>query len=203
MPLLRFATRDHFSWVMPIVTLVDEGERIVTWQPGGSSMMRHTGEKGGPRGRNLVGWDGGHESAIWTGSGVIRAHRFGDPWSVWRWENGDAWHPGCYVNLEGPWRRTELGFDSGDWILDLVIDGEGAVTRKDEDELADALKRGGVTAEEVATIEAAADAATAAHAAGAWPFSADWDAWLPLRTTDPLTVPEGWDARFEAGPGRE
>jgi hypothetical protein len=77
------------------------------------------------------------------------------------------------------------------------------VTRKDEDELADALQRGAVTRDEVTRIEAAADAATAAHAAGEWPFSADWDAWLPLRTTEPLAVPPGWDAGFEPGQGRE
>jgi hypothetical protein len=166
-------------------------------------MVSHTGQMGGPRGRNMVAWDGGYESVLWTGPGVLRAHRVGDPWSVWRWEDGDRWSPGFYVDLEQPWRRTEVGFDTGDWILDLVIDSAGLVTRKDEDELAASLERGGVTLDEVATTEAAAVAATEAASAGAWPFSGDWDAWLLLRTSDPLTVPPDWDAGFEPGGGRD
>lgn len=202
MPLLRFVTRDRLSWVMPVEVLVDEPDRIVVWQPEGSTIMRHTGEMGGPRGRNMVAWDGGHELATWQGTGVIRAHRVGEPWSVWRWEDGDAWHPGFYVNLEAPWTRTPLGFDSGDWILDLRIDGEGRVTRKDADELAWALETGRVTRAEADVIEAAAASAIAALEAGAWPFSADWDAWLPLRTAEPLGIPQDWNSGFVPGRGQ-
>lgn len=203
MPLLRFVSRDHFTRVIPIVTLVDDGERVVTWQPPGSTMMNHTGQMGGPRRRNMVAWDGGYEAVIWTGPGLLRAHRVGDPWSVWRWESDTDWSPGFYVNLEAPWRRSEVGFDTGDWILDLVVEPDGSVTRKDEDELAASLERGGMTQDEVDTAEAAAAAATEAVSAGSWPFAGDWDTWFTLRTTEPLTLPTNWDAGFEPGPGRD
>ena len=203
MPLLRFVSSDHFTRVVPVVTLVDDDERIVTWQPAGSTMMNHTGQMGGPRRRNMVAWDGGYEAVIWTGPGLLRAHRVGDPWSVWRWESDADWSPGYYVNLEAPWRRSEVGFDTGDWILDLVVGPDGSVHRKDDDEFAASLDRGGLTQEEAAIVEAAAAAATEAVASGAWPFSADWGAWFSIRTAEPLSIPANWDAGFEPGRGRD
>jgi hypothetical protein len=199
MPLLRFVTRDYLGWVLPIETLVDDGERIVVWQPAGSTVMHPTGKRGGPRGRNMMAPDGKHEAALWEGTGVIRAHSVGQSWSVWRWEDGDAWRPGFYINLEAPWLRTPLGFDTGDWILDLEVDGAGVITRKDSDELEWSLDVGRLTPREVDVIESAARSAAAALAAGAWPFSADWNAWLPGRTSEPLEIPAGWDAAFQPG----
>lgn len=196
MPLLRFVTRDRLSWVMPVEVLVDEPEQVVLWQPAGTTIMTPTGELGGPRGRNMISWDGGHRPAVWQGTGVVRAHQVGRPWSVWRWEDGDRWRPGCYINLEFPWTRTSLGFNSGDWILDVVVDGEGAATLKDADELAWSVEVGRVGQAEADVIHSAATDAIAAMQAGEWPFSADWDAWLPMRTQQPLAPPEGWNAGF-------
>jgi hypothetical protein len=44
------------------------------------------------------------------------------------------WSDYFYLNLEDPWRRSDLGFDSGDWELDIV-GTPTAWQQKDEDEL--------------------------------------------------------------------
>ncbi|MEA2274307.1 MAG: hypothetical protein QOI98_3015 [Solirubrobacteraceae bacterium] len=50
------------------------------------------------------------------------AHPARRPWSVWRWLEADgSWSSTFYINLEEPWTRTRFGYDSHDWILDLVV----------------------------------------------------------------------------------
>ena len=52
----------------------------------------------------------------------LRAHPAGEPWSEWRWLEADgSWSSTFYINLEQPWIRTPIGYDSHDWILDIVV----------------------------------------------------------------------------------
>ena len=47
-----------------------------------------------------------------------------------------AEHWGWYVNLQLPFRRTELGFETMDLVLDLIVDPDGSWRwKEDEDEL--------------------------------------------------------------------
>ena len=44
--------------------------------------------------------------------------------ATWVWWTTSWDFPGSYVNLEEPFRRTPLGFDSRDLQLDIVVDAE-------------------------------------------------------------------------------
>lgn len=184
--VLRSVFDDHVGAVFPTVVIADGDHCTAVYQPAGTLVVARTGRRGGPHGRNMFpgGWDGGHETRPWNGSGVLRVHRRGDPWSVWRWRDGDHWRPGCYVNLEQPWVRTAAGFDSRDWILDLVIDGAGVASWKDDVELDWCEEVGSVTAEHAARVRRSGQQALAAFRAGDFPFDADWDRW----SVDPLAV---------------
>ncbi len=179
----RFVHGDHVAAVFPSVVVVDDADHVVLYQPPGTDTLRRTGRRGGPRGRNMQpgGWDGGHARDPWVGNGVVRAHRRGTPWSAWRWvDSGGRWEPGFYVNLERPWLAGPLGYDSEDWILDLVIDTDlVGWTWKDEDELGWAQQVGAVSAEHAAEVRIAGAQALAAAQQGSWPFRARWDDWLP------------------------
>lgn len=171
----------HVGAAIPTV-LVEHSERhAALFQPAGTSMLIRTGRRGGPTGRVMYpgGWDGGHELVPWRGVGVLRVHRFGDPFSVWRWLDPDGWRPGCYVNIELPWRRSEHGFDSRDLILDVEVDADRHSRRKDTEELDWAEEAGAVSAELANRIRTAATIADLALRSGRWPFRADWQAWLP------------------------
>ena len=37
--------------------------------------------------------------------------------------------------MQEPWAATSIGWDTTDLTLDVVVDGDGAITFKDEDEL--------------------------------------------------------------------
>lgn len=177
--VLRSVFDDHVGAAFPAVVVADDEVCVAVFQPAGTSVVTRTGRRGGPHGRNMYpgGFDGGHEVRSWTGCGVLRVHRWGDPWSVWRWRDGHTWRPGCYVNLEEPWRRTTIGFDSQDWILDLVIDGAGVATWKDDVELDWCAQVGSVTAEHAARVRRSGGQALAAFRAGEVPFAVDWDRW--------------------------
>jgi predicted RNA-binding protein associated with RNAse of E/G family len=122
------------------------------------------------------GWDDGHEAVEWMGDGVLRVHTFGEPWSVWRWlDADDRWSDDFYVNLEDPWCRTSVGFNSGDWVLDVVARVDGTWRYKNEDELEWAESMGVVDSAWVARTREAARNAIAAVEAKTWPFNANWD----------------------------
>lgn len=177
--VLRSVFDDHVGAAIPSVVVADDEVHAALYQPAGTTLVTRTGRRGGPQGRNMYpgGWDGGHQESPWRGSGVLRVHRWDEPWSVWRWRDDDGWRPGSYVNLERPWVRTPIGFDTQDWILDLVVDATGAPTWKDDDELDWCEQVGTVSAEHAARVRRSGDLATAAIRAGDFPFDTDWDRW--------------------------
>jgi hypothetical protein len=59
-----------------------------------------------------------------------------------------------YVNLQAPLRRSPIGFDSCDQVLDVVVDPDGRWHWKDEDEFEEALEAGLFHPAEAAAIRA-------------------------------------------------
>ena len=192
--ILRWISEGRLSGAYQHYVLEDSERCVALWQPSGTIGRVATGQRGGPRGRNMMpgGWDGNYTDRVWTGDGVLRVYVPGQPWSTWRWLTADGWTDYAYVNLEAPWVRTPLGFDTADWILDVIAESDGSYSLKDEDELEWARQSGKYSGEFVATINATARAAIAAIEARAFPFDADWNSWSPLPTL-PLTIADGWD----------
>lgn len=186
------------------VVVHDSDELVVVATAPGSGMRLRAGRGDGPNGRIVLpdDWDGRFEERAWSGDTVVRVHRWGDRWSVWRWHDGERWSDHWYGNLESPWRRSPVGYDSQDWALDVVAagtpgDATWSVALKDEDELAWMVGRGVVTEAEAAAVRAAGRELIELARAARWPFDADWDAWLPDPSLAPIPMPPGWD---ELGP---
>jgi hypothetical protein len=110
-----------------------------------------------------------------------------------------TWSPawdfeGFYVNLQTPLRPWALGFDYEDHFLDVLIPpGRGDFTWKDEEELAEAVRRGFVTADEAREIRLAGEQAAARVLGGEPPFDRDWTSWRPDPRWEPAALPDGWD----------
>jgi len=91
-------------------------------------------------------------------------------------------HANYYVNLEQPHRRD--GRDgratiSSDHVLDIVVQPDRTYHRKDEDELAEAVRQGRYTAAKAAAIELDADEVEAVIDAWGSPFCDGWESWQP------------------------
>jgi len=180
--------------------VLDSDDVVVVSTRPGSGVRTRAGEGGGPNSRTVLpaAWDGTYEERAWQGHTVVRVHRRGDPWSVWRWHDGERWTDVWYGNLESPWRRSAIGFDSQDWALDVVgvgdpSDGPWTVGFKDEDELAWMVDRDYVSERHAAHVRTVGERLLEHARDAGWPFAADWDAWLPDARWAPVPLPDGWE----------
>ncbi|MGH3488172.1 MAG: DUF402 domain-containing protein [Actinopolymorphaceae bacterium] len=101
-----------------------------------------------------------------------------------------------YVNFEQPYRRTPIGIDTCDHILDLVFDKDGTHEWKDEDDYAHGRRLGLVTDAQHAEIERAKDQAFGMFEQRTGPFDEKWLTWrrgpawpLPVLPDNATTIP--------------
>lgn len=206
-PIVLRGVRDHgpgrgvavgFA-VAGAVVVDDDNVAVVATRPGSGMRMR-AGTGAGPNGRIVLpaAWDGTYAERVWQGHTVVRVHRRGDRWSVWRWHDGERWTDKWYGNLESPWRRSTVGFDTQDWALDVVaagdpLGGPWTVAFKDEDELSWMVNQGHVTQLHGRHIRAVGHRLLRHARDAGWPFDADWDAWLPDARWAAVPLPHGWE----------
>jgi len=114
---------------------------------------------------------------------------------------GPNWKPsfgafrGWYVNLEEPWRRTSIGFDTMDHILDLEVAPDLSVCRrKDQGELETAVEMGVVNRTEADRLLHSLDEVIALVEQQAFPFSEDPVGWSPNPDWPVPKLVPGWDA---------
>lgn len=186
------------GFVFACRVLADDHDVIAVVQATGAQMSRRVGQRGGPRGRSLLTgtWDGARVESVWDGPPAVRVHPIGRSYSVIRsWLEPAQCFRGWYVNLEQPWVRTSIGFDSRDDVLDvLVSDDLGECSLKDEDEMAFAVSIGTMTQDEARDVRATATDVVADIVNRRWPFDdRAWHAFRPRADNEPLLFPTGWD----------
>jgi len=171
--LMRDVWRGEIHLACSVRVVQDTLDLLVTWLASGTPYKRPA-VRALPFGQPLV-------DRPWSAPGALQLTRPGDAHSVWIFE--DSW----YVNLQEPLRRTALGFDTHDQLLDVVRSRDGRWRWKDEDELADAVRRGFVSEDEAAAIRAEGERVIAAD-----PFPTGWEAWEPDPSWSALGLPAGW-----------
>ena len=139
------------GYTFPAIVVCDTRELMALYQPSGSVCKRRNGERGGPNGRNMVSWDGSYADVTVTTS-TLHVWTPDDPYWVIRTWSGSR-YDGWYINLADPWRRTPIGIDTLDRILDVVVSPDRSSWRwKDEDELTWSVEQGRYTAEQAETF---------------------------------------------------
>ena len=98
-----------------------------------------------------------------------------------------------YVNLEDPLRRSEVGFDTLDHKLDVILELDGAWRWKDEDEFAEAIRLGLLDASEEPVLRAAGEEAVRRITGREPPFDREWTSWRPDPSWPIPELPEGWE----------
>jgi hypothetical protein len=99
-----------------------------------------------------------------------------------------------YVNIQEPLRRTELGFDTVDHALDVLIaQDRTSWSWKDEDELAEAIAAGLFTDEDARAFRAAGVRGLERVVRGEPPFDRDGRTWRPDPTWRAPELMPGWE----------
>jgi len=101
---------------------------------------------------------------------------------------------GWYVNLEDPPRESDIGFDTTDHVLDVLIPPDRSTwTWKDEDELDEAVALGLFTSEQAEAFRAEGERAARTIIERRPPFDEPWEEWRPDPAWPRPQLPEGWD----------
>ena len=104
---------------------------------------------------------------------------------------GEGRFRGWKVNIEGPLRRTEIGFDTTDDMLDIFVRPDRSYYWTDRDELEYWVQIGAYTKEDRARFFAAGREAQALVDARLSPFDDEWTDWRPPASSRRPALPEG------------
>ena len=171
----------HFA--EPVTVVRDNADALVAWLAAGTPVLR-VARADGLRKRDdkstLFTAETVQDVGMWTDYDVLRIAPTGRPWSVWVFS---AEHTkefaGWYVNLEDPHVRDEHAVYTRDHVLDLEIEPDRIMARKDDDELVLAVAQGRYNAATAVAIEA--DAAEVETIVADWgpPFCDGWEHFRP------------------------
>jgi hypothetical protein len=130
----------------------------------------------------------------WDDTHVLSFAWPGEPHAVLLFWGAD-WRPRhWYVNLEDPLRRTVIGFDYRDLLLDAVLEPDRSRWEwKDEDELGDAVRDGLVSAGDAARLREEGEGLVRRIVDREPPFDREWWDWRPDPAWAHPTLTDGWD----------
>jgi len=139
---------------------------------------------------------------VWRTTAVLSWYGVDEYFSVHRFLDLERVEARWYVNFERPYRRTRIGIDTFDLLLDLVVAPDlSGWAWKDEDEYAQGRRLGLIDDAEHRRIEQARLRALALIESKGGPFAQDWSDWrvqpdwpLPTLPPDALDVPSGFEA---------
>jgi len=185
--LLRFVRYGRVRRATPHVVVEDSGELVALYVPVGTLGKVAVWDGSPIRGQADREW--ALRDHVWDSYRVLRLLRWGDAHSLelfWKEETGDF--AGWYVNLQEPLRRTPLGFDTDDLVLDIWVDPDGGWQWKDEDELEEAVRLGRFTADQAAAIRAEGDRVVEKR-----PWPTGWEGWQPDPDWPTPELPSNWN----------
>ncbi|MFC5176036.1 DUF402 domain-containing protein [Nocardioides taihuensis] len=170
-------------WAEPVRVVRDDAAGLVTWLAEGTPVLRRARADGLPfRGDPATMFTAPtvQARATWTDTHVLRVSPTGRSWSVMHFFDGTSGEfLGWYGNIEDPHQRDHDTVYSADRVLDVWVEPDRTVARKDEDELALAVEQGRYTEAEAERLTAVAAEIEAVVAAWGPPFCDGWDRFEP------------------------
>jgi hypothetical protein len=187
--VLRFIRYGQVRRASPHVVVRDDGDLVVLHIPVGATAKTAVtdGLASGPiRGQADRTWT--LQDLTWHTYRVLRMIRFGAGHSLELFWHEDDSFAGWYVNLQEPLRRSPVGFDTDDLVLDIWVEPDGTWRWKDQEELEIAVELGRFTPDEAEAIREEGERVIAAR-----PWPTGWENWRPDPSWPVPELPEGWD----------
>lgn len=197
--LLRYRRNQPADVVQPVTVVEDSVARTILYTSVGTTIKVPFTTEGEPIGRDIpfaerarmpffLGDRTWHSANLLAIVDAGRASGIGLFWDAVDWR-----FIGYYANLQAPLTRTPLGFDSADYLLDIVIEPDLTWRWKDEDEFAIAQEIGIFTAEQAEGIRAEGKRVIADVEARRSPFDGSFERWRPDPSWTLPTIPADWD----------
>lgn len=176
----------------PMVVVRDDPGLQAFWFPRGTPWRRPRALDGSPLRVPTQEWSLAEDE--WDRNDNLILVEPGAAHAVHLFWSADAELLGWYVNLQRPLVRTSVGFDYMDLALDVVAAPDLSTWRwKDEDDLAEFVTHGLLTAGEAREVRAEGEAVLARMHDRAAPFNDGWPAWRPNPAWPVPTLSVGWD----------
>ncbi len=185
--LIRGFYGGRVRWAIPHVVVEESAELAVLYvAPGTRGRRPRHSFIDDPSQVRTLRWD--HVEHVWRGTHALRLLRPGDAHCIYLFWAAEDWaFRGWYVNLQTPYVRSAVGFDTRDHALDIVVEPDGTWRWKDEDDLELATRLGLFTPAEAAEIRA-----EGARVIAAWPFPTGWEDWRPDPAWPLPELPPAW-----------
>jgi len=189
--VMRGILKGKLWWACPAYVVLDTPELIALYWPEGtpthSPIRRPTVADELYNRIQLV-------ERNWTDNNVLSLNMPGTAHSIeLMWEAGTRNVRCWYVHLQEPLRRTRLGFDTMDQMLDIVISPDRSSWRwKDEDEFTEAEAIGVYSHEKAQSIRLEGERVIGLLKANASPFCDGWEEWMPPADWGIPAFPKVW-----------
>ena len=99
---------------------------------------------------------------------------------------------GAKVDIVSPFRRTEMGFDCADEVLDIVVWPDRSYRWKDEEQMERLVRLGVYSESDVRMLRQAGEETIGLIESGMTPFDDVWPLWRPSKDIEIPAAPEGW-----------
>ncbi|MFA5309642.1 MAG: DUF402 domain-containing protein [Dehalococcoidales bacterium] len=182
---------DGRIWEARPAVVVSDTPRLGAFFVPPGSIWKESGEDFRPAERVGKSWR--LKDKVWGFGGILRLTVPAASYSVLLLRNADGSLYQWYINLEDPLRRTGLGFDYEDNILDIGVNPDFSGWHwKDEDELQEAIIIGLISQEKAAALYTEGKKAVDWLISGQSPFNG-WEKWRPDPAWTLPVFPEGWE----------
>jgi len=178
--------RDAPWLASPVIVLDDTPDLFVTYIPEEMPLAFLPTADGRPH-----PWQGRER---WSGHGVVILRRPGEAYSVWHfWEGPERRFAGWYLNLEEPFRRTAVGYDTQDLELDIWLPATGGHELKDEEMVEQRVREGRFAEEQAEAIHALGRELVAMLEHGDRWWDESWASFVPDPAWRAPAFPDGWE----------
>ncbi len=196
--LLRFVRNTPADVIMPVRVVQDTADYTALYTAVGTPIKVQAARDGTRLTRETPfvereGMIGALADRTWTTNHVLMLHQPGRMSAIWLFWRDPAWtFQRYYANLQAPLRRTHLGFDTADYLLDVEIRPDLTWAWKDEDEWDAALGLGLVAPEVLMAAREEGERVIGEVESHAWPFDAGLESWRPDPAWPVPEMPTNW-----------
>jgi len=130
------------------------------------------------------------EERTWERHSILRFMYPETPYSLWvLFDPAEHAFERWYINIEMEFVRTQVGFDTQDYELDVVVHPDYSWVWKDEDELRNWVDQGVFTESQASDFRRYGLEAVNRIDSQTAPFTEEWKNWKPDSEWDPIKLP--------------